>query len=66
MLLGCTLAFKVRVQPNNRSSLMMKASNNPETIGCVRSKLETKMVSHLLQCFKFHTVKLLNHILLDM
>jgi len=51
-LLGCNLAFKVRVQPNNRSSSIMKASNNPETIASIRSKLETKMVTHLLKAFK--------------
>jgi len=53
VLLGCTLAFKVRVQPNNKSSSVMKASNNLETITSIRSKLETKMVTHLFKVFKF-------------
>jgi len=44
----------------------MKASSNPKTIACVRSKLETKMVSHLLQCFKFDAVKVINDVLVDM
>ncbi|XP_027924886.1 uncharacterized protein LOC114182255 [Vigna unguiculata] len=44
VLLGCTLAFKVRVQPNNRSSSVMKAFSNLETIACVRSKLEAKKI----------------------
>ena len=66
VLLGCPLAFKVRVQPNNRSSSVMKTSSNPETIACIRSKLETKMVSHLLQSFKFDTVKVINDVLVDM
>ncbi|QCE06894.1 hypothetical protein DEO72_LG9g1908 [Vigna unguiculata] len=43
-LLGCTLAFKVRVQPSNRSSSVMKASSNPETIASIRSKLDPKMI----------------------
>ncbi|QCD93263.1 hypothetical protein DEO72_LG5g1335 [Vigna unguiculata] len=43
VMLGCTLAFKVRVQPKNRSSSVMKASNNLETIAFIRSKLESKM-----------------------
>ncbi|QCE04199.1 hypothetical protein DEO72_LG8g2232 [Vigna unguiculata] len=43
-LLGCTLAFKVRVQPSNRSSFVMKASSNPETIASIRSKLDPKMI----------------------
>ncbi|XP_027935594.1 uncharacterized protein LOC114190767 [Vigna unguiculata] len=43
-LLGCTLAFKVRVQPSNRSSSVMKASTNPETIASIRSKLDPKMI----------------------
>ena len=43
-LLGCTLAFKVRVQPSNRSSSVMKASTNSETIASIRSKLDPKMV----------------------
>jgi len=45
-LLGCTLAFKVRVQLNNRFSSVMKASTNPETIASIRSKLDTKMVDY--------------------
>ncbi|QCD81888.1 hypothetical protein DEO72_LG2g2218 [Vigna unguiculata] len=44
VMLGCTLAFKVRVQPKNRSSSVMKASNNLETIAFIRSKLESKMI----------------------
>ncbi|QCE14988.1 hypothetical protein DEO72_LG11g1996 [Vigna unguiculata] len=44
VLLGCTLAFKVRVQLNNRFSSVMKASTNPETIASIRSKLDTKMI----------------------
>jgi len=44
----------------------MKTSSNPETIACIRSKLETKMVSHLLQSFKFDTVKVINDVLVDM
>ncbi|QCD95975.1 hypothetical protein DEO72_LG6g673 [Vigna unguiculata] len=43
VMLGCTLAFKVRVQPKNRSSSVMKASNNLETIAFIRSKLDSKM-----------------------
>ncbi|QCD92759.1 Nucleic acid-binding [Vigna unguiculata] len=43
VMLGCTLAFKVKVQPKNRSSSVMKASNNLETIVFIRSKLESKM-----------------------
>ncbi|QCD87082.1 hypothetical protein DEO72_LG3g1613 [Vigna unguiculata] len=43
-LLGCTLAFKVRVQPSNRSSSVMKASTNPETIASIRSKVDPKMI----------------------
>jgi len=55
-MLGCTLAFKVRVQPKNRSSSVMKASNNLETIAFIRSKLESKMVTHLYDALSLDTL----------
>jgi len=55
-MLGCTLAFKVKVQPKNRSSSVMKASNNLEIIAFIRSKLESKMVTHLYDALSLATL----------
>jgi len=53
---GMYSCIKVRVKPKNRSSSVMKASYNLETISFIRSKLESKMVTHLYDALSLATL----------
>ena len=44
MVLGCTLAFKVRVQPQNRNAPIVKASANLDIIALIKDQFQNNEV----------------------
>ena len=69
VMLGCTLAFKVRTQPRNRCAFVIKVSDLPEIINYIKKLIQPVKVIilnnislvYFISAFKLYT--LLNMIL---